>query len=153
MAGAAGDSQLFEDSFTITNVDQSKYDFVARIYATSADAQTVMSLDVNTELFPCLVGENLTVVLATTLSLDGTRDDDKGWRDLTKPGAPGSGESSLADLYDYVCHGKIYKFEDGDDDQTIKAYISFGGLLMSLSGPFKKLTPLRVDYTYLLVKK
>jgi hypothetical protein len=34
-----------------------------------------------------------------------------------------------------------------------KAYISFGGLLMSLEGPYKKLTPLRVDYTYLLVKK
>lgn len=34
-----------------------------------------------------------------------------------------------------------------------KAYISFGGLLMSLEGPYKKLTPLRVEYTYLLVKK
>ena len=34
-----------------------------------------------------------------------------------------------------------------------KAYISFGGLLMSLDGPYKKLTPLRVDYVYLLVKK
>ncbi|EFX03820.1 DNA-directed RNA polymerases and 3 polypeptide [Grosmannia clavigera kw1407] len=153
MSGAAGDSQLFEDSFTITNVDQSKYDQVARIYGTSADAQTVISLDINTELFPCVTGENLTVVLATTLSLDGSRDDDKGWRDLTKPGAAGAGDTSLADMYDYVCHGKIYKFEDGEDGQTIKAYISFGGLLMSLAGPFKKLTPLRVDYTYLLVKK
>lgn len=34
-----------------------------------------------------------------------------------------------------------------------KAYTSFGGLLMSLEGPYKKLTPLRVDYVYLLVKK
>ena len=34
-----------------------------------------------------------------------------------------------------------------------KAYISFGGLLMALEGPYKKLTPLRVDYVYLLVKK
>lgn len=34
-----------------------------------------------------------------------------------------------------------------------KAYISFGGLLMSLEGPYKKLTPLRVDYVYLLVRK
>lgn len=34
-----------------------------------------------------------------------------------------------------------------------KAYVSFGGLLMCLEGPYKKLTPLRVDYTYLLVKK
>ncbi|CAK7198172.1 DNA-directed RNA polymerases I, II, and III subunit RPABC3 [Sporothrix eucalyptigena] len=154
MSGAAGDSQLFEDSFTITEVDQSKYDRVARLYATSTDAQTVLTLDINVELFPCHVGENLTVVLATTLALDGSREElDKGWRDLSKAGAAGSGESTLADMYDYVCHGKIYKFEDGDDGQTIKAYISYGGLLMSLSGPFKKLTPLRVDYVYLLVKK
>jgi RNA polymerase Rpb8 len=34
-----------------------------------------------------------------------------------------------------------------------KAYVSFGGLLMALEGPYKKLTPLRVDYVYLLVKK
>lgn len=34
-----------------------------------------------------------------------------------------------------------------------KAYVSLGGLLMSLEGPYKKLTPLRVDQTYLLVKK
>lgn len=34
-----------------------------------------------------------------------------------------------------------------------KAYISFGGLLMALEGPYKKLTSLRVDYVYLLVKK
>lgn len=32
-------------------------------------------------------------------------------------------------------------------------YTSFGGLLMALMGPYKKLTSLRVDYVYLLVKK
>lgn len=32
-------------------------------------------------------------------------------------------------------------------------YTSFGGLLMALFGPYKKLTSLRVDYVYLLVKK
>lgn len=34
-----------------------------------------------------------------------------------------------------------------------KVYISFGGLLMFLDGPFKKLTGLRIDYVYLCVKK
>lgn len=34
-----------------------------------------------------------------------------------------------------------------------KVYTSFGGLLMSLQGPYKKLTPLRIDYVYLLMKK
>ncbi|KAJ9155141.1 DNA-directed RNA polymerases I, II, and III subunit RPABC3 [Pleurostoma richardsiae] len=149
MAGVAGDSQLFEDTFSVTDVNQMKYDRVARLKATSTDAQTLMTLDINVELFPCAVGETLHVVLATSLALDGSRDDDKGWRDILRPGA----ESTLADMFDYVCHGKIYKFEDGDDGQTIKAYISFGGLLMALEGPYKKLTPLRVDHTYLLIKK
>ncbi|KAJ8128354.1 hypothetical protein O1611_g5280 [Lasiodiplodia mahajangana] len=144
---ATGDAQLFEDTFTITDYDQSKYDRVARITANSTDNQTQMSLDINIELFPCLVGESLQVVLATTLSLDGNRDsEERGWRDVR-------GESTLADMYDYVCHGKIYRFEDGVEGQTLRAYVSFGGLLMMLEGPYAKLTPLRVDNTYLLVKK
>jgi len=34
-----------------------------------------------------------------------------------------------------------------------KVYISFGGLLLSLEGPFKKLKSLKVDYVYMLIKK
>ncbi|TGJ86701.1 hypothetical protein E0Z10_g2061 [Xylaria hypoxylon] len=142
-----GDAQLFEDTFTVTDFDQSKYDRVGRLTANSTDNQTQMTLDVNIELFPVLIGENLQVVLATTLALDGNRDnEERGWRDVR-------GESTLADMYDYVCHGKIYRFEDGVEGQTLRAYISFGGLLMMLEGPYAKLTPLRVDNTYLLVKK
>ncbi|KAI1336026.1 DNA-directed RNA polymerases and 3 polypeptide [Xylariaceae sp. FL0016] len=141
----SGDATLFEENFTVTDHDQSKYDRVARLTCLSVDNQTQMKLDINTELFPCHKGENLNVLLATSLSLDGNKEEeDKGWR--------GGTEGSLADMYDYVCHGKIYKFEDGEE-QTIRAYISFGGLLMMLEGPYKKLTPLRVDNTYLLVKK
>ncbi|KAI1329537.1 DNA-directed RNA polymerases and 3 polypeptide [Xylariaceae sp. FL0255] len=147
MSNLQGDAQLFEEAFTIVEYDQSKYDRVARITGDSADNQTRMVLDINIELFPCHVGENLQVVLATTLALDGNREnEEKGWREVR-------GESTLADMFDYVCHGKIYKFEDGEEGQTLRAYISFGGLLMMLEGPYPKLTPLRVENTYLLVKK
>ncbi|TDZ27598.1 DNA-directed RNA polymerases I, II, and III subunit RPABC3 [Colletotrichum sidae] len=146
-----GDVTLFEESFTVTNYDQSKYDRVARISATSADNQTIMTLDINIELFPASISDSLHLVLATSLAHDGSKDDEKGWRDVTK--GNGDREPTLADMFDYVCYGKIYKFEDADDGQTIKAYVSFGGLLMSLEGPYKKLTPLRVDYVYLLIKK
>jgi DNA-directed RNA polymerases I, II, and III subunit RPABC3 len=112
MAGAGGDATLFEDSFVIEKYDQSKYDRVARIYASSDDTQTAMALDINIELFPCAVGDRLQVVLATSLSLDGSKEEDKGWKDLTK-----GGEATLADMFDYVCHGKIYKFEDGGEEQ------------------------------------
>ncbi|GKU03083.1 unnamed protein product [Fusarium langsethiae] len=147
---ASGDATLFEESFTVMEYDQSKYDRVARIHCTSADSQTIMSLDINIELFPCVRGDSLHVVLTTTLALDGSKEEEKGWQDV---GKGGDAPATIADLYDYVCHGKIYKFEETFDGNTINAYVSFGGLLMSLQGPIKKLTPLRVDDVYLLVKK
>ncbi|KAK4193812.1 putative DNA-directed RNA polymerases I, II, and III [Podospora australis] len=150
MAGSASDAQLFDEKFTIHKLSDKKYDRVDRVYGTSVDNSIEMSLDVNNELFPCKIGDDLTLVLATSLSLDGSKDDERGWRDVAKAG---TAEATLADMYDYVCYGKIYKFEDAEDGQQIKAYISFGGLLMSLVGPYKKLTPLRVDYVYLLARK
>lgn len=32
-------------------------------------------------------------------------------------------------------------------------FVSFGGLLLYLDGPYKKLSPLKIDYVYLLIKK
>jgi hypothetical protein len=34
-----------------------------------------------------------------------------------------------------------------------KVYLSFGGLLLILHGPYKKLTSLKVEQMYLLVKR
>lgn len=118
--GGGGDTTLFEDAFTITNFDQSKYDRVARISCTSSDSQTVMVLDINTELFPCSVTESLHVVLTTTLSPDGSKEDDNGWRDV---GKGGDAPATLADLYDYVCHGKVYKFEETYDGTTMYVWL------------------------------
>lgn len=105
-----GDSHLFADTFTLTSINSQKYVRVARLSSHTENGDTLLTLDVNTELFPCVVGERLHILLASTLSLDGSKDDGKGWRDV------GRGESSLADDYDYVCHGKIYRFEEGDDE-------------------------------------
>lgn len=113
---ASGDATLFEESFTVTEYDQSKYDRVARISCTSSDSQTVMTLDINIELFPCAVSDSLHVVLSTTLSLDGSKEEEKGWRDV---GKGGDAPATIADLYDYVCHGKIYKFEETYDGNTM----------------------------------
>ncbi|MCJ1395869.1 DNA-directed RNA polymerases I, II, and III subunit RPABC3 [Xylographa bjoerkii] len=140
------DSQLFEETFSVTSLNAQKYDRVSRISGTSSSNETFLTLDINTELYPCAVGDRINMVLASTLSLDGTKDDGKGWRDV------GRGEASLADMYDYVCHGKIYRFEEGDGEM-IKVFISFGGLLLYIEGPYKRLTPLRIDYVYLLLKK
>lgn len=99
---------LFENSFKITEINSAKYDRVSRIKAFSEGGQEVLlTLDVNTELYPLAVEDRMTVALALSLNLDGSKDDGKGWREI------GKGEQTLADEFDYVCHGKIYRFEEG----------------------------------------
>lgn len=119
MAEPSSDALLFEEQFEITNVDHKKYDRAARITASSLDRATSLELDINTELFPLTATENIEVALATTLNLDGSRDDEKTWRDVAK-----SGVQTLADGYNYVCYGKVYKFEDGKADKTL--YVPHG---------------------------
>ena len=105
------DAQLFEDHFSITSADPQKYDRVARIVGHSPDHSVEMTLDINTDVYPIQPGETVTMLLASTLNLDGTKDDEKGWRE------PKPGEAGLADMFDYVCHGKIYRFEENKDDK------------------------------------
>lgn len=118
MAVSTGDAQLFEGVFKVTHVDQVKYDRVARITATSdssaADPMD-MTLDINTELFPMSEGDGFRVVLATSLALDGSKDEEKGWRDASKLGGP----PTLADNFDYVCYGKVYRFEDSKNGEQM----------------------------------
>ncbi|KAK5118167.1 hypothetical protein LTR85_008147 [Meristemomyces frigidus] len=143
------DAQLYEDTFTLTTLLDKTYDRVARCLGTSADSLVQLTLDVNSELFPLSSGETVNLLIATTLNLDGAMEERQktGWRPARE------GEQTLADLWDYVCYGKVYRHEDVGEGGNIKVYISFGGLLLCLDGPYKKLSPLRQDYVYLLLKK
>jgi DNA-directed RNA polymerase I, II, and III subunit RPABC3 len=106
---AMADAQLYEDAFTITSVDPGKYDRVARVAGESQDSNTIITLDINTDLYPLATSDHIQLLLASTLNLDGSKDEvEKGWREIKG--------ASLADEWDYVCHGKIYKFEEGDED-------------------------------------
>lgn len=112
---ASPDSQLFDDTFTVSAINSAKYDRVSRISGHNLSNDTEFTLDVNTELYPMAAGDTINLVLASTLALDGSKDDGKGWRDAQR------GEASLADMYDYVCHGKIYRFEEGDGENMLVA--------------------------------
>lgn len=121
------DPQLFEDTFTIDGINAQKYDRVSRLSCTSTDRSIVFTLDVNTELYPCSEGDSLSMALASTLSLDGKAPDSApggssgsagkgGWRDV------GAGEQTLANDFDYVCHGKIYRFEESATEGNMYAF-------------------------------
>jgi len=66
---------------------------------------------------------------------------------------------SLADDYDYVMYGKVYKKADNkksssDFSSEVTLYASFGGLLMSLAADKADLEGAHLDdRVYLLVKK
>lgn len=103
---------LFDDIFQVNSVDTARYDRVTRITArSSTDPSVGLTLDVNCELFPLSVGNTVSLAIAQTLSLDGeVKPPTTGWREA-KPG-----ERSLADDYDYVMYGTVYKFEESEGD-------------------------------------
>ncbi|RMZ72551.1 hypothetical protein GMOD_00007550 [Pyrenophora seminiperda CCB06] len=142
------DAQVFEETFNIRAINNKKYDRVSRILGTSTDSQIKMTLDINHELFPVTKGASINLVLATTLALDGSAkgENDTMWRNVGRQGV-----TTLADMYDYVCYGKNYRMEGGDGE-IIKYYASFGGLLLYMEGPHRKLSGLKIDDIYMLIK-
>lgn len=141
---------LFEDIFTLTALDPDgkKFDKVSRIEARSEQFDMYMQLDINTEIYPLHVGEKFTMVLAPTLSLDGTPD--SGY--FTQ----GGGRKSLADKFEYVMHGKLYKISEEGSGTNVKVeiYASFGGLLMLLKGDPSNAANFELDQRlFLLMRK
>jgi DNA-directed RNA polymerase I, II, and III subunit RPABC3 len=105
-----------------------------------------MHLDVNTEVYPLAVGDKFTLAMAPTLNLDGTPD-----TGYFTPGA----KKTLADKYEYIMHGKLYKISERDG-KTPKAelYVSFGGLLMLLQGDPAHISHFELDQRlFLLMRK
>jgi len=108
----SAEATLFEDSFEITSLIADKYDRVSRVMgSSSADSSTALTLDINHELYPLAPGDRVQMALATTLNLDGSKDE-RGWRQ-------NKDQNTLADLYDYVCYGKVYRFEEGEEGRSM----------------------------------
>ncbi|EGF81655.1 hypothetical protein BATDEDRAFT_10541, partial [Batrachochytrium dendrobatidis JAM81] len=151
---------LFQDIFEITDIDPhgKKFDRVSRIVATSENIDMGVTLDINTEIYPLRPSDKFTLALASTLALDGNPVDTskkQPWRDpsFATPSSGTTGKKSLADDYDYVMYGKVYKYED-EGGAKVSVYASFGGLLMCLAGDFRQLQNLNVgQYIYLLMRK
>ncbi|KAH3673640.1 hypothetical protein WICMUC_003543 [Wickerhamomyces mucosus] len=141
---------LFDDIFTITEVDAARYNRVARIVGNSTTSSDIkITFDINSDLYPIKVNDSLTITLASSLSLEGEDNsfiNNGSWR------PPKAGERSLADDYEYVMYGTVYKFEEGANDK-IAVYVSFGGLLLSLEGGYRSLSNLKQSNVYLLIRR
>jgi DNA-directed RNA polymerase I, II, and III subunit RPABC3 len=103
-----------------------------------------LTLDINDELYPVQVREKLALVLSAGLSMDGKADDGSYDQNI---------KDSLADKYEYVMHGKVYKY-DSISASKVAVYISYGGLLMRLEGDPRHVSEISIGSNlYLLLRK
>lgn len=140
---------LFEDIFEIAalNPDGYKFERVNRIQATGTTFECELLLDVNCEIYTLHEMDKFTLVLASTLHLDGSPADHFSYVPANHA------EPSLADNYEYVMHGRVFDMSYKKDGTVIIA-ISYGGLLMRLTGDQRHLTSILPDQRlYLLLKK
>lgn len=118
------DPKLFEESFVITGHPagyKANYAKLDRWEAKSVPETTgssdptggagliTISIDIYSDIYPLHEGDQITLALASTLQLDGSKME-KGWREK------GPGEVTLEDQYDYAASGTVYRFEEGQGD-------------------------------------
>ncbi|KAM0000051.1 putative RNA polymerase, Rpb8, nucleic acid-binding protein [Helianthus debilis subsp. tardiflorus] len=115
---------LFEDIFRVDQLDPDgkKFDKVNRIEARSDQLDMYMQLDVNTEVYPMHVGDKFMMVLASTLNLDGTPDSGF-FTPVISTLVNIGGRKSLADKFEYVMHGKLYRISEEGSGANVKAYV------------------------------
>ncbi|KAJ3416469.1 hypothetical protein HDV05_001627 [Chytridiales sp. JEL 0842] len=120
---------------------------VSRLKCTSESTDVEVLLDINSEIYPMKVADKFTLTLASSLSLDGNvaaGAKKESWRDM-------SGQRSLADDYEYVMFGKVYKYDESGGKARTAVYVSFGGLLMCITG--EQLDVNIGQELYLLIRK
>ncbi|XP_037492964.1 LOW QUALITY PROTEIN: DNA-directed RNA polymerases II and V subunit 8A [Jatropha curcas] len=133
-----------EDIIIVDSMDK-KFDKVSRIEAHSERLEMQITLDVNTEIYPIIkIKDKFALLITPTLHADGTGD--TGYYIQGK-------EGSIADKYEYIMYGKLYKItEEGSNRRRVQEelFISFGGLLLDMKGNPDYVTEFQLDHKYYL---
>ncbi|KAJ2609872.1 DNA-directed RNA polymerases I, II, and III subunit RPABC3 [Coemansia sp. RSA 1365] len=150
------DNILFSDTFDVKDMDKGgkKFDRISRLDGRSRTHDMSLILDVNTELYPVEAGDKFKLTLSSSLSLGDSKEPaafgkgDVNWRAYVN-----GDERSLADDYEYVMFGRVYRYDDASGAK-VSAFVSFGGLLMCLEGDIRHLQNFIVgDTIYLLMRR
>eukprot|EP00427_Karlodinium_veneficum_P048033 CAMPEP_0169224300 /NCGR_PEP_ID=MMETSP1016-20121227/22590_1 /TAXON_ID=342587 /ORGANISM="Karlodinium micrum, Strain CCMP2283" /LENGTH=163 /DNA_ID=CAMNT_0009302729 /DNA_START=18 /DNA_END=509 /DNA_ORIENTATION=+ len=148
---------IFEDSFIVNSVDNSRFERAARVAIKSQTGlRNSIEIDINNIIYPVKVDEQLQVALTDNVS---PMDNPKSLRTAHDHDKRILGES-IMDQFEYVMYGKVYKKTDNKpqkdgDVRTATVFVSFGGLLMKLdSEQTDALKDLHVnDGVYFLMRK
>lgn len=137
---------VFDDTFEVSGIDNEKFDNVGRIKAKAQTFLADIEVDINTDIYPIQAKDTLRIAIATS-----------GSSQMENWDASGSSVGSLADDYEYVMYGKVYKkapSKKNESGSDVCLYASFGGLLMSLEAEKADLEGAHLDdRVYLLVKR
>eukprot|EP00930_Biecheleria_cincta_P034211 TRINITY_DN2365_c0_g1_i1.p1 TRINITY_DN2365_c0_g1~~TRINITY_DN2365_c0_g1_i1.p1 ORF type:complete len:173 (-),score=30.46 TRINITY_DN2365_c0_g1_i1:67-546(-) len=141
---------IFEDSFQVKSIDNSRFERAGRLDCESVSFENNLEMDINNILYPVSPGEQLYVAFTTNVSpaenprtLNTAYDHD-----------PRLLGRSIMDQFEYVMFGKVYKKDDKKDEGKAVVWASYGGLLMKLRGHSSSLQDFHVnDSIYMLVRK
>mmetsp|Transcript_65460 Transcript_65460/g.181606 ORF Transcript_65460/g.181606 Transcript_65460/m.181606 type:complete len:164 (+) Transcript_65460:69-560(+) len=141
---------MFEDSFTVKSVDNSRFERAGRLDCESVAFSNNLEVDINNNLWPVLPGEQLHVGITNDVSpaenprrLATAYDHD-----------PRLLGRSIMDQFEYVMYGKVYKKDVKAKDNEALVWASFGGLLMKLRSDAVQLQEFHVNESiYLLMRK
>jgi DNA-directed RNA polymerases I, II, and III subunit RPABC3 len=140
---------IFEDRFDVqtVNAEGKMYQRLSRIVCKSNSGVSV-TVDINSDIYPVEKGQVLSIALARTINLDGSEDTNQYDHGVFQ-------QPTLMDSFDYVMHGLVFECNsDEKDAQTLRALISFGGLLMKIEGKTEALRDLQYNkHYYMLMKK
>ncbi len=142
MGDPVGTTLLLEQ-FEVTETSK-KFEKVTRLHCRLCEDSydLKLDLDINSDLYPLEANDRFTLLLTSTLAIDG------------QPTGRNDTGPSLLDQYDYAMHGKIYKWKQENTRAPIEVHVSYGGLLMRLKGDARHLQKLTLDArVYLLLRK
>jgi len=140
-------THIFEDRFEVKNIDPDGkiFDKVSRIDCSSDGSEAQLLLDINMDIYPMDLGDKFTFVLVNSLTES----------EMEENVFDQSGRTTLADQFEYVMYGKVFKYEEEKKASSkVAVYVSFGGLMMMLKGDARLLSRINLDSRiYLLMRK
>ena len=141
---------LFGANFIVRSIDKDgkQFDNVSRIECTSENNDSTLILDVNTQIYPMAVDEVFALVLSAGITSE-RKNNSEHWH-------PSQLEGSNASKYEYVMHGKVYRYEEDPAHHRATVFVSYGGLLMSLEGgqnSLKEISTTSRGVVYLMIRK
>jgi DNA-directed RNA polymerase I, II, and III subunit RPABC3 len=151
-----GHPMIFEDSFVVGSIDNSRFERAGRVTMMSKTMSNKLEIDINNIIYPVKPDETFQVALTDNVSPPENRKNLKNAHDHDARilGA------SIMDQYEYVMYGKVYKKTDSKpakegQARTSTVFVSYGGLLMKLdSEEYEALKDLHVnDGIYFMMRR